>query len=96
MTLKGSTMKNKHKVNEPLPEMFATEEDAGEFWDTHSTMDYSNYLEPSEDKIAINQRIFEIPVEEDIYQRLQKEAKTLHQSVPKVVDEILRKTLAVT
>ena len=88
-------MENINKVIDPLPESFATEEEAGEFWDTHSTMDYIEYLEPVDDVIEIRQRVFEVPVEEEVFERLQEEAKLLHKSVPKVVDQILRKTLAV-
>jgi hypothetical protein len=38
-------MKDKNKKPDPIPESFATEEEAGEFWDTHSTADYEEYLE---------------------------------------------------
>ena len=86
-------MKDTDKTIDPLPETFVTEEEAGEFWDTHSTMDYEEYLEPANDVIKIRQRIFEVPVEEDLFQRLQQEARALHESVPKVVDQILRERL---
>ena len=33
-------MENKNKIIEPLPDSFATEEEAGEFWDTHSAADF--------------------------------------------------------
>ena len=79
-------MKDTDKSIDPLPKTFATEEEAGEFWDEHSTMDYEGYLEPATDVINIGQRIFEVPVEEDLFQRLQQEARALHESVPKVVD----------
>lgn len=87
-------MSNKDKSCDPLPETFATEEEAGEFWDTHSTLDYEEYLEPGEDEITIRQRIFEVPVEADLFQRLQQEARVSHQSVPKIIDHILRERLA--
>lgn len=96
MTRKGDIMKNKDRNIDPLPDSFATEEEAGEFWDSHSTMDYEEYLEPVDDTIDIRQRVFEVPVEEDVFQRLQQEAQTLQQPVPQVVDQILRKTLAMT
>ena len=89
-------MKNKNKTIDPLPNSFASEEQAGEFWDSHSTMDYAEYLEPAEDVIKIKHRVFEVRLEEDVFQRLQQEAVSLHQSIPKVVDQILRKTLPVT
>jgi hypothetical protein len=90
---KGDIMRNKDKNRDPLPETFSTEEEAGEFWDTHSTMDYEEYLEPSEDEIEIKQRIFEVQVEADVFLRLQQEARSLNESVPKVVDHILRERL---
>ena len=46
MNLKGSIMKSKDKRIDPLPEAFSSEEEAGEFWDIHSTVDYEEYLEP--------------------------------------------------
>ncbi len=87
-------MKRSDKMKDPLPEKFTTEEEAGEFWDTHSTLDYEEYLEPGEDEIKIQQRLFEVPVEEDVFQRLTQEAQSSHESIPKVVDHILRERLA--
>jgi hypothetical protein len=86
-------MENKSKSIDPLPDSFETEEEAGAFWDAHSTIDYEEYLEPAEDVIEIRERIFEVQVAEDVFQKLQREATSLHQSVPKVVDQILRKEL---
>ncbi|MDQ3130195.1 MAG: hypothetical protein M3Q99_05475 [Acidobacteriota bacterium] len=86
-------MENKNKIIEPLPDSFATEEEAGAFWDAHSAMDYAEYFEPTDDVIEVNNRVFEVRVAEDVFQKLQQEAISLHQSVPKVVDQILRKEL---
>jgi len=44
-------MREKEKTIDPLPDSFETEEEAGAFWDTHSTMDYQEYLEPSDETI---------------------------------------------
>ena len=49
-------MNDKDKAIDPLPDSFETEEKAGEFWDTHSTMDYQEYLEPSDDTIETSER----------------------------------------
>ncbi len=89
-------MSNKNKTIDPLPDSFASEEEAGEFWDSHSTMDYTKYLEPTTDVIKIRKRVFEVQVEEDVFQRLQQEASSKHKTITKVVDQILRKTLPVT
>ena len=87
-------MENKNKIIDPLPDSFATEEEAGEFWDTHSATDYLEYFEPVDDKIEIKSRVFEVQIAEDVFQKLRQKAETSHQSVPKVIDRILRKELA--
>ena len=86
-------MEDKNKNIDPLPDSFETEEEAGAFWDAHSTSDYEEYLEPVEDVIEIRDRVFEVQVAEDVFQKLLKEASSMQQSVPKVVDQILRKQL---
>lgn len=87
-------MRNKDRTIDPLPDTFETEEQAGAFWDTHSTMDYKKYLQPTDDTIEISERVFEVQVAEDVFRKLQQEAASIHQSVPKIVDKILRKELA--
>jgi len=87
-------MTDKNKTIDPLPDSFETEEQAGAFWDAHSTMDYQQHLEPTDDTIEIRERVFEVQVAEDVFKKLQQEATSLHQSVPTVVDKILRKELA--
>jgi hypothetical protein len=86
-------MRDKNKAIDPLPDSFETEEKAGEFWDSHSTMDYQQHFEATDDTIEISERVFEVQVAEDVFKKLQQEAASLHQSVPRVVDEILRKEL---
>ena len=82
------------KTIDPLPESFESEEEAGEFWDSHSTMDYQERLEATDDTIEINERVFEVQVAEDVFMKLRAQAASLHQPLPKIVDEILRKELA--
>ena len=88
-------MSDKDKTIDPLPDSFATEEQAGAFWDAHSAMDYEQHLEAADDvTFEISERIFEVQVAEDVFNKLQQEAASLHKSVPKIVDKILRKELA--
>jgi hypothetical protein len=88
-------MKSIDKKIDPLPDAFASEEAAGEFWDTHSLTDYEEHLEAADDvTFEISERVFEVQVAEDVFKKLQEQAAALHQPVPKVVDEILRKELA--
>ena len=65
MRPKRKTM-DKNKGIDRLPDSFATEEEAGAFWDAHSTSDYEEYLEPVEDVIEIRDRIFEVQIGEDV------------------------------
>ena len=60
-------MKSTDKTIDPLPDSFETEEQAGEFWDTHSLMDYQEHLEATDDTIEISERIFETQVVEDAF-----------------------------
>jgi hypothetical protein len=87
-------MRDKDKKIDSLPDLFETEEEAGAFWGAHSTMDYQENLEPSDDAIEIIERVFEVQVAEDVFKKLQQEAISLHQSVSTVADQILRKQLA--
>ena len=93
MTPRGNTIGKRNKIIDRLPDSFATEEEAGAFWDTHSTTDYAECLKPVDDKIEISKRVFEVQIAEDLFQQLQQEATSSHQSVPKVLDRILRKRL---
>ncbi len=87
-------MRSTDKTVDPLPDSFETEEQAGEFWDTHSLMDYQEHLEATDDTIEISERVFEVRVAEDVFKKLQQQATSLHLPVPKIVDRILRKELA--
>ncbi len=63
-------MKDNDKTIDPLPDSFETEEEAGAFWDTHSTMDYQQHLEATDDTIEISERVFEVQVAEDVFKKL--------------------------
>ena len=93
MEANATIMPSKKKVIDPLPETFASEEAAGEFWDTHSLADYEEFLEPADLTFDLTNRIYEVRVSEDIFQKLETKAKIQHQSVPKTADAILRKEL---
>ena len=86
-------MPNKNKIIDPLPESFASEEEAGEFWDTHSSEDYAEYFVPVEMEFRIEKRTYEVQVSADVFGRLQEKAASSHQPVRKVVDQILRREL---
>lgn len=63
-------LRDNDKTINPLPDSFETEEQAGEFWDVHSTMDYQAYLEPSDHTIEISERVFEVHVAKHVFKKL--------------------------
>jgi len=87
-------MPNKKNVTDPIPDSFATEEEAGEFWDTHSLADYEEFLEPADVVFDIKERVYEVLISEDVFHKLRHEAEASDQSVPTTVDRILRKELS--
>lgn len=93
MMVKEAIMENKKRKIDSLPDSFSSEEEAGNFWDTHSASDYIEHLELAGEEIGISERVFEVRVSEDVFKQLQQEADSLHQPVPAVVDRILRKEL---
>jgi hypothetical protein len=88
-------MNGKDKIIDRLPDSFANEEEAGEFWDSHSTMDYVEHLELVDDLFDLQERVFEVQVANDIFQKLRERAEEQDQPIPQIVDEILRDALAV-
>ena len=52
---------------DPLPDEFASEEEAGEFWDSHSITDYEEYLEPVEFKADIKRRHLQVELDEESF-----------------------------
>ena len=94
MEAKEITMVNKKKVIDPIPETFATEAEAGEFWDTHSLADYEEFLEPAEMEFRIEKRTYEVQVSEDVFESLRERAASTHQPVRTVIDQLVRKELS--
>ena len=93
-TAKEIIMANKKKAIDQLPESFAAEEEAGEFWDSHSAAEHVEFLEPTIEQIEIEKHVFEVQVSEEVFNGLRKKAESDHQSVPTTVDQILRRELS--
>ncbi len=87
----------KKKDVDPIPDEFASYEEAAEFWDTHDTTDYRDAFEaqPVELRVDITRRHFEVEVEEDLIGILRERARRSETSVAKLVSELLRRQLAV-
>jgi hypothetical protein len=68
--------KNKStKKRDPLPERFTTIEEAAEFWDTHDSADYEEYMRDVECRVNIKRRTYMISLDSDLYRKLRLIAK---------------------
>jgi len=82
-------MPDTDKQVDPLPNEFRSEEEAAEFWDTHSITDYEEFLEPVGLEVDLKRRHFEIEVDEEIFSALRDMAKKLQKPVKQLASEIL-------
>ncbi|MFQ5629193.1 MAG: CopG family antitoxin [bacterium] len=87
-------MANTNKKIDPLPDEFSSEEEAGEFWDTHSITDYQEYLEPVKFKADIKRRHFQIEVDEESFKALRAYAKKQQRPAKQLVSELIKQKIA--
>jgi len=85
--------KKSYKSIDPLPDTFASEEEAAEFWDTHSASDYKEYLEPVDMTIDIKRRHFEIEIDRESFVALYAYAKKVKKPVKNIASSILKEKL---
>jgi len=78
---------------EPIPEEFASYEEAAEFWDTHDTTDYPDAFRTVVVKTEFRGRYYEIEIAEDVVNSLQKRAQQLGVSVGDLASHLLRQEL---
>ena len=71
--------KNKKVKHEPLPEHFQSLEEAGEFWDTHSSADYEEFMQPANFEVDLKRHSTEVRVSDDVLRAVRKIAR--HQGV---------------
>ncbi len=83
-------MTRKKRV-EPIPEEFASYEEAAEFWNTHDTTDYPDVFRTVEVKTEFRGRYYEIEIAEDVVNFLRKRAQQLGVSVGDLASHLLLK-----
>jgi len=86
-------MKKASRRIDPLPDEFASEAEAAEFWDTHSLTDYEEFLEPAELQVQIQRRHYEIEVDEQSFLALRSVADKQHRPIKQLASEILKREL---
>jgi len=59
-------MNNRKKHVDPIPDEFASYEEAAAFWDTHDTTDYPEAFQTVEVQGELRQRHYEVEIDEDL------------------------------
>lgn len=88
-------MNDRKDDRDRIPEEFASEEEAGRFWDTHDSSQYLDEMEPVEVDVRLEKRHFEIEVDPDVVEALRKRASTERVAASTLANNLLRKELAV-
>jgi predicted DNA binding CopG/RHH family protein len=86
-------MSDKPKHVDPIPEEFATYEEAAEFWDTHDTTDYPDSFESVSVKAEFRQRRYEVEIDEETMKVLNEQAEKRGLPVSNVLSELLREKI---
>jgi len=80
---------NVAKKKEPIPDYFNDDEEAGNFWDTHSAADYWDEMEEVEIEFDIKKRKFLVPIDERLYQLVKNQAKKSDCTVEQIINTML-------
>ncbi len=78
---------------DPIPEEFATYEEAAEFWNTHDTTDYTGDFRTVDVESEFRGRTYEVELEEAVVESLQARARREGVSVSCLASRLLREQL---
>ena len=85
---------SKKKRVDPIPEEFASYEEAAEFWDTHDTADYPDAFRTVEVVTEFRGRHYEVEIEADVVKALRAQAQQRGVTVSRLASDLLRQQLA--
>lgn len=77
-----------------IPDQFTSLEEAGEFWDTHSAADYWDEMEEIEMEFDLQERVFLLPVDHQMYRKIKLKAESEHRSVEEIIHHLLEREFA--
>lgn len=86
-------MSDKQKQIDPLPEEFASYEEAAEFWDTHDTTDYPDAFETVDVESELMRRRYEVEIDEELMNVLADLAQKRGVAVSELVSGMLREKI---
>ena len=72
---RASTKSKAAKKPDPLPEHFKTIAEAAEFWDTHDSADYEEYMRDVEFEVDIKRRTYLISLDDKLYHKVRAMAR---------------------
>ncbi len=67
-------MAKSKKKRDPLPEQFASAEEAGEFWDNHSGADYEEYMQPVHFEVDLKRSVKEVRLADQVWRGVREVA----------------------
>ena len=86
-------MSDKQKQIDPIPEEFASYEQAAEFWDTHDTTDYQDNFETVAVQSELKGRRYEVEIDEELMTTLASLAQSRGVPISELVSEMLREKI---
>ena len=85
---------SKKKQIDPIPDDFATLEEAAEFWDTHDTNDYPRTFRTVRVVAELRNRHYEIPIDADVIKTLEARARKVGVTLGHLASDLLRRQLS--
>lgn len=86
-------MNDKQKQADPIPEEFASYEEAAEFWDNHDTTDYPEAFETIAVQSELKRRRYEVEIDEELMTTLAALAHKRGVPVSDLVSGMLREKI---
>ncbi len=86
--------KNKNRKGDSLPDEFQSLEEAGEFWDTHSSSDYEEFMQEAQFEVDLKRRSAEVRVSVELIRDVRKIARREGVATETLVNLWLQEKLA--
>lgn len=67
--------KSRIKSRDPLPEHFSSIEEAGEFWDSHSSADYEEYMRDAHFDVDLKRNVHEVRITNQLLREVRRIAR---------------------
>ena len=84
---------SKKKQIDPIPEEFASYEEATEFWNAHDTTDYPDAFRTVAVKTKFRKRHYEIEIDADVARALQRLAQQKGVTLGHLASNLLRRLM---